>query len=98
MHADAKRNRWRKEIEVPLLYLRGDADGRSPDDYLPGLRAAGAAQLTGGVLPDSGEIAPLEAPGAVVEALLAFAQSLGSEGGPPRFASGREGAFPIRAT
>jgi pimeloyl-ACP methyl ester carboxylesterase len=98
MHADAKRNRWRKDIEVPLLYLRGDADGRSPDDYLPGLRAAGAAHVTGGVLPDSGEIAPLEAPGAVVEALLAFALSCGSEDGPPRLVSGRGDALPIRAT
>jgi pimeloyl-ACP methyl ester carboxylesterase len=97
MHADAKRNRWRKDIEVPLLYLRGDADGRSPDDYLPGLRAAGAAHATGGVLPDSGEIAPLEAPDAVVEALLAFARSRVSEGQPPGFVSGRGDAFPIGA-
>jgi pimeloyl-ACP methyl ester carboxylesterase len=70
---DAKHNARPKAIETPLLYLRGDADGRSPDDYLPGLRQAGVRELTAAVLPGSGEFAPLEAPRAFVEALLRFA-------------------------
>ncbi|KQU64556.1 MULTISPECIES: alpha/beta fold hydrolase [unclassified Rhizobacter] len=74
--ADAKHNARPKAIETPLLYLRGDADGRSPDDYLPGLRRAGARELTAAVLPDCGEFAPLEAPRAFVDALVRFAPSL----------------------
>jgi pimeloyl-ACP methyl ester carboxylesterase len=61
-------------IETPLLYLRGDADGRSPDDYLPGLRQAGVRQLESAVLKGSGEFAPFEAPEAFVEALMHFAR------------------------
>lgn len=72
--ADAKHNARPKAIETPLLYLRGDADGRTPDDYLPGLRGAGVRHLTGAVLKGSGEFAPLEAPTAFVEALTQFAR------------------------
>jgi pimeloyl-ACP methyl ester carboxylesterase len=71
--ADAKHNARPKAIETPLRVLRGDADGRSPDDYLPGLRQAGVRELTAAVMPGSGEFAPLEAPRAFVEALLNFA-------------------------
>ncbi len=42
---DAARNREPKRIDVPLLYLRGDADGRRIEDYVEGLRAAGVANL-----------------------------------------------------
>jgi len=73
--ADAKHNARPKAIETPLLYLRGDADGRSPDDYLPGLRRAGVRELTAAVLADCGEFAPLEAPRAFVDALMRFAPS-----------------------
>jgi len=73
--ADAERNRQRKDIDVPLLYLRGDADGGSPDKYLPALKDAGAKRVTGGVLPRSGEVAPLEAPEALTRALRTFARS-----------------------
>lgn len=55
-----------------MLYLRGDADGRSPDDYVPGIKAAGAMNLESGALPNSGEYAPEEAPEALVEALRGF--------------------------
>lgn len=55
---DAEHNGKRKEIRTPMLYLRGDADGRSPDDYTPGIRDAGVVNLESGVLPDSGEYAP----------------------------------------
>lgn len=52
-----------------MLYLRGDADGRSPDDYLPGLKDAGAKRVSGAVLHGSGEFAPLEVPQAFVQAV-----------------------------
>jgi hypothetical protein len=32
---------------------RGDADGRSPDDYVPGIKNAGAMNIESGVLPNS---------------------------------------------
>jgi len=72
--ADAKHNARPKAIETPVLYLRGDADGRTPEDYLPGLRQAGVRDLRSAVLAGSGEFAPLEAPKAVVEALMNFAR------------------------
>ncbi len=75
MQADAKRNSRPKEIDIPMLYLRGDADGRSPDDYLPGLQKLGAKHVTGVVLPDSGEFSPLEVPKAFVQAVSAFVKS-----------------------
>jgi len=59
---DAKRNAEPKRIDVPLLYLRGDADGRSIEDYVTGLRRAGAVNLTSGVVKGSGEYLPVEAP------------------------------------
>ncbi|CAN7556991.1 alpha/beta fold hydrolase [Polaromonas sp. LjRoot131] len=74
LQADAKHNSRHKNIETPMLYLRGDADGRSPDDYLPALKAAGAKRLTGEVLGGSGEFAPLEVPKAFTRALAAFAK------------------------
>lgn len=75
---DAEHNCKRKEIRTPMLYLRGDADGRDPDDYTPGIRDAGVVNLTSGVLPDSGEYAPEEAPRALIEALRRFRLSVTS--------------------
>jgi pimeloyl-ACP methyl ester carboxylesterase len=72
MNADAKRNAASGRIELPLLYLRGDADGRSIDDYLEGLRAAGTVDLTGATIEGSGEYLPVEAPERFVEALRTF--------------------------
>ncbi|HEY7640555.1 MAG TPA: alpha/beta hydrolase [Steroidobacteraceae bacterium] len=72
MPRDAEHNSQRKEIRTPMLYLRGDADGRSPDDYVPGIRAAGAMNLASGVLPNSGEYAPEEAAQALIAALRRF--------------------------
>jgi len=72
MAADAKRNAASGRIELPLLYLRGDADGRKIDDYLDGLRAAGAVNLTGETIEGSGEYLPVEAPERFVEALRTF--------------------------
>jgi pimeloyl-ACP methyl ester carboxylesterase len=73
MPADARHNRRSSTIRTPMLYLRGDADGRSPDDYLPGLKAAGAVSIEGRVLKGSGEFAPLEAPEAFIDAVRDFA-------------------------
>jgi pimeloyl-ACP methyl ester carboxylesterase len=72
MAADAKTNKRHKRITTPLLYLRGDADHRKIDDYVEGLREAGAENLSGGILPDSGEFAPLEAHEEFVTALKEF--------------------------
>jgi pimeloyl-ACP methyl ester carboxylesterase len=75
MSADAERNASAEDIDVPLLFLRGDADGMSPDEYVEGLRQRGARHVTGGVLPASGELAPLEAPRVFTEQLRAFARA-----------------------
>jgi len=75
MQADADRNGQRKEIHTPMLYLRGDADGRSPDDYLPGLKQAGAKRVSGAVLHGSGEFAPLEVPQAFMQVVGSFARA-----------------------
>ena len=72
MPKDAEHNSKRKEIQTPMLYLRGDADGRSVHDYVSGIRNAGAVNLESGVLPKSGEYAPEESPQALIEALRRF--------------------------
>jgi pimeloyl-ACP methyl ester carboxylesterase len=75
MQADAERNAQPKEIQTPMLYLRGDADGRSPDGYVRGLQEKGAKRLTGAVLHDSGEFAPLEVPEAFMRKVVSFAKA-----------------------
>jgi pimeloyl-ACP methyl ester carboxylesterase len=75
MQADAERNVQPKEIQTPMLYLRGDADGGSPEQYVQGLQKKGAKNLSGAVLHDSGEFAPLEVPEAFMRAVLSFAQA-----------------------
>lgn len=75
MKVDAELNGQRKEFGTPILYLRGDADGRSPRDYLPGLKSAGALHIKGEVLHDSGEFAPLEVPQEFTHALVSFART-----------------------
>jgi pimeloyl-ACP methyl ester carboxylesterase len=79
MEADATRNAQPKAIETPILYLRGDADGHSPDDHIPGLKQGGARNITGGVLANSGEYAPEEAPDALIQALRDFRQCVGQK-------------------
>ena len=74
LEADARHNRRPKEIQTPLLYVRGDADGRSPEDYVKGLQEAGARRVTGEVLRESGEFAPLEVPQAFVRVVAGFAE------------------------
>ena len=69
---DAARNREPKRLDLPLLYMRGDADGRRIEDYLDGLRAVGVANLRSEVIPNSGEYLPVEAPRAFCRALQKF--------------------------
>lgn len=68
---DAKRNAVAKSIEVPMLYVRGDADARNIDDYAKGLKDIGVADLEREVIP-GGEFSPLEAPDAFVATLRRF--------------------------
>lgn len=68
---DAKRNARPKAIRTPMLYVRGKADGRHIDDYVQGLKAAGASNLTHQTIP-GGEFSPLEAPSAFVSTLRSF--------------------------
>jgi pimeloyl-ACP methyl ester carboxylesterase len=72
METDAKTNKRHKRITTPLLYLRGDADSRRIDDYVKGLKKAGAENLSSRILSGSGEFAPLEAPEEFVAALKKF--------------------------
>ncbi|MBZ9720051.1 alpha/beta hydrolase [Mesorhizobium sp. M7A.F.Ca.CA.001.09.2.1] len=60
-------------IEVPILYIRGDADFGSIDDYLEGLRMSGAKNLQGHMIANCGEFLPIEAPAEFVKALVEFA-------------------------
>jgi pimeloyl-ACP methyl ester carboxylesterase len=73
MEADAEHNSQYKEIQMPILYLRGDADGRDPDEYVGGIRKAGAKRVESKVLDGSGEFAPLEVPQTFTQAVTSFA-------------------------
>jgi pimeloyl-ACP methyl ester carboxylesterase len=69
---DSAANTDRVEVDAPLLYLRGDAEGGDLDAYLAGFRAAGFTAVEGGRIPDAGHFAPEENPAAVWAALDAF--------------------------
>jgi pimeloyl-ACP methyl ester carboxylesterase len=60
--ADARHNAERKRIDTPLLYVRGDAGGRSLQPYLDGLKAVGVENLGSRVVADCGELIPVEKP------------------------------------
>jgi pimeloyl-ACP methyl ester carboxylesterase len=60
------------KVDTPVLYLRGQRETGSIDDYLRGFRAAGLQDVRGGLIPDSGHYAPDERPRAVVEAIGRF--------------------------
>ncbi|CAN7727538.1 alpha/beta hydrolase [Variovorax paradoxus] len=77
LESAAQRNAGPVRIETPILYLRGDAGGRDIDDYVAGLRKAGAANLRSRLISGSGEFLPIEAPAATCEALRAFRAELG---------------------
>ncbi|MES0100720.1 alpha/beta hydrolase [Mesorhizobium sp. M0019] len=61
--------------QTPMLYLRGDADGRGIEDYVAGIEAIGAEALTGKVISGAGEFMPLERPEAFVQVVRDFAKS-----------------------
>ena len=70
---DAKVNAVPARIEVPILYIRGDADFGTIDDYLEGLRLSGARNPQGHMIANCGEFLPIEAPAEFVKALVEFA-------------------------
>lgn len=72
LEKDAARNCQPKPIDVPLLYLRGDADPRDINDYLAGFRAVGVTNPKGRVIANSGEHLPIEAPDSFCRALEEF--------------------------
>jgi pimeloyl-ACP methyl ester carboxylesterase len=69
---DAKRNARMTKIDVPILYLRGDADERPIDHYVKGLQASGANNLVWRVVHDSGELIPVEAPKQFIQIVRDF--------------------------
>ena len=71
MADDAKRNSRKKQMDVPILYVRGDADGRKPDDYLPPIREIGARNIQGKIIP-GGEYVAEEAPEQLIAAIHEF--------------------------
>jgi pimeloyl-ACP methyl ester carboxylesterase len=81
--ADATRNADRKEIDTPILYFRGDADRRTPDEYVEGLRRAGAQDVRPVTVAGTAEFTPIEAPERFAEMVDQFAQHcLEREGAP----------------
>lgn len=73
MASDAEHNARATMISTPLLYLRGDADGRSIDAYRNGLKAAGVVDLETRTIAKAGELLPVETPAAFVAAVRDFA-------------------------
>lgn len=71
MAKDAKHNARKKQIDVPMLYVRGDADGKTPEDYLPAIREKGAGNIRGKVIP-GGEYVAEEAPELLIAAIREF--------------------------
>jgi pimeloyl-ACP methyl ester carboxylesterase len=75
MAEDAVHNARHKRIDTPILYVRGDADGRSPDDYVPAFRDKGATRIQGKVIP-GGEYVAEEAPAQLIAAIREFRGTL----------------------
>jgi pimeloyl-ACP methyl ester carboxylesterase len=71
--ADAEHNKVHAWIDTPILYFRGDADGRTPDDYVAGLRAAGARRVRSATLAGTAEFTPIEAPDRFADMVAQFA-------------------------
>lgn len=71
--SDARHNARHQPIDLPILYFRGDADGRKPDPYVEGLRVAGANNVQQYTLQGTAEFSPLEAPERFVEMISRFA-------------------------
>ncbi len=82
--ADAKHNEARDSIDTPILYFRGDADGRPLQSYAEGLRAAGVQDLRAVTLAGTAEFTPVEAPEEFADLVVEFADHCLS--GEPAFA------------
>lgn len=80
MPEDAKRNRECVPFDTALAYVRGDADPANLQEYLAGLRAGGAVNPAGSLIPRSGELLPLENPSAFVATVLAFMRRANGSG------------------
>jgi pimeloyl-ACP methyl ester carboxylesterase len=76
MAQDANHNANRKPITTPIAYVRGDALGRSSDDYVTGLKAAGAESVEVRVVRNSGELIPIEAPEAFVDLIKSIGAAI----------------------
>jgi pimeloyl-ACP methyl ester carboxylesterase len=72
--ADAKRNAEHKAIDTRILYFRGDADRRSPEDYVAGLREAGARAVRPVTIDGTAEFTPIEAPERFADMVAEFAE------------------------
>jgi pimeloyl-ACP methyl ester carboxylesterase len=75
MANDAAHNARHKRIDIPILYVRGDADGRKPDDYVPALRDKGAIHIESRVVP-GGEYVAEEAPEQLISTIREFRGAL----------------------
>jgi pimeloyl-ACP methyl ester carboxylesterase len=71
MANDARRNARRKGIEVPMMYVRGDADGQTPENYVQAIREKGAQNILAKVIP-GGEYVAEEAPTQLIAAIREF--------------------------
>jgi pimeloyl-ACP methyl ester carboxylesterase len=60
--ADAAANRQPREISTPLLYLRGERESGTIDDYVEGFRKAGVHDVRSALIPGAGHFAPDQAP------------------------------------
>ena len=61
--ADAAANRQPRDISTPLLYLRGERESGTIDDYVEGFRKAGVHDVRSALIPGAGHFAPDQAPG-----------------------------------
>ena len=59
-------------VSTPLLYLRGESEGGNVDEYRDGLLGAGIADVTTGLIPESGHFPAEENPDAVWSAIARF--------------------------
>ena len=71
---DAKANRavGGRQLETPVLHVRGDAEIGKIDDYVAGLRKAGLANVSSRILTECGHFSPDEQPAQLAEALGDF--------------------------